>query len=208
MTRSVVLALAWGSVGLACAGFFQPWVRIDVRSSGVVQSLNELASTSETLPGLPKGLGRITATIRHGTNTVTGDLSSLGQIPHEISGAQVPQLANQQNAQLALAIMELLMNERQHIGLKSYAVYLLPGIALLCAGLLTVLGGRPPVAWGVAGLCALIAGVGCWKLLTTNLRALIVAVSIAHGLWMSLWAYVGIAAAGVLAALSAKDARV
>ncbi len=207
MTRSVVLALAWGSVGLACAGFFQPWVRIDVRDPGLAKPMKSLALAGEGIPGLTKGAGRITVTIRRGTKTVTGDLASLGTIPHQISGVQVPQVANQENAQLTLSIMELLMNERQHIGLKSYAVYLLPGIALLCAGLLTALGGRPPVAWGVAGLCALIAGVGGWKLLTTNLHARIVAVSVAHGLWMSLWAYVGIAAAGVLAALSAKDAR-
>ena len=207
MTRSVVLALAWGSVGLACAGFFQPWVRIDVRDPGLAKPMKSLALAGEGIPGLTKGAGRITVTIRRGTKTVTGDLASLGTIPHQISGVQVPQVANQENAQLTLSIMELLMNERQHIGLKSYAVYLLPGIALLCAGLLTAFGGRPPVAWGVAGLCALIAGVGGWKLLTTNLHARIVAVSVAHGLWMSLWAYVGIAAAGVLAALSAKDAR-
>jgi len=207
MTRSVVLALAWGSVGLACAGFFQPWVRIDVRDPGLAKPMKSLALAGEGIPGLTKGAGRITVTIRRGTKTVTGDLASLGTIPHQISGVQVPQVANQENAQLTLSIMELLMNERQHLRLKSYAVYLLPGIALLCAGLLTALGGRPPVAWGVAGFCALIAGVGCWKLLTTNLHARIVAVSIAHGLWMSLWAYVGLAAAGVLSGLSAQRAR-
>lgn len=200
MTRSVVLALAWLSAGLAGVGFVQPWVRIDLRNPQAVTSLNELASAGGALPGLTKGMGRITATIRRGTKTVTGDLSSLQRIPREISGAQVPRLAHQENAQLAIAIMELLTNERQHLGLKSSAVYLVPGLALLGALLLTAFGGRPPVAWAVAGCCAAVAVVGGWKLLTIHRHALVVAVSVARGLWMSLGAYAGLSAAGACSA--------
>ncbi len=201
MNRSVVLVLAWLSAGLGVVGFVQPWVRIDLRDPQAATSLNELASAGEVLPGFAKGMGRITATIRRGTKTITGDLSSLQQIPREISGAQVPQLANQDNAQLAMAMMELLTNERQHLGLKSYAVYFVPGLALLGALLLTAFGGRPPVAWAVAGLCAAVAAGGCWKLLTANRHTLVVAVSIARGLWMSLGAYAGLAVAGMCSAL-------
>ena len=137
-------------------------------------------------------------TVRRGAETVTGDLPSLGDLPKQVSGIQIPQLANQQDAQVAVALIELLTNERQHVGVKSYAVYLLPGIALLCAFLLTWCGRRAPVAIGTAIVCVLVAGVGFWKLLTTNTQALFIAISIGPGLWLSLWAYVGLAVAAGL----------
>jgi len=197
----------WCSVGVVCVGFFQPWVRLEMRQPGVATSLAHLASSSGALAGLGTDTGRMTVTIRRGTRTITGDLSSLEDFPRQISGAQVPQIANAKNAQLAVAIMELLTNTRQRIGLKSYVVYLVPGTALLCGILLTVFGGRPLVAFGVAGLGLAVAGAGYGKLLTANLHALVVVVDIAHGLWMSLGAYLGLAAAGLLSGLSATRAR-
>ena len=61
--------------------------------------------------------------------------------------------------------------------------------------------------WGVAIVCAAVAGVGFWKLLTTNTQSLMVAITIGPGLWLSLWAYVGVAcAAGVSGILGMKRA--
>jgi hypothetical protein len=71
---------------------------------------------------------------------------------------------------------------------------------------LTVLGTRRAVAIGAAVVCGLIAGLGFWKLLTTNTQALFIAITIGPGLWLSLWGYVGLALAA--AALSVvKPAR-
>jgi len=196
--RSAGLVFAWVCVAATAVGFVMPWARIDLHEPSVVRQLRDATPVSNTLGGLTKDLGRITAKIRRGAETITGELPSLSDIPKEVSGIQIPQMANQKNAQTAIALMELLTNERQQIGLKSYAVYLLPGIALLCALLLTVLGRLPAVPWVVAGLCVLIAGVGCWKLLTTNLSSLMIAITIGPGLWLSLWAYAGLAAAAAL----------
>ena len=196
--RYAGLVLAWLCVAATAVGFVRPWARIDLREPGLVKQVRGAVPASDTLSGLTKDLGKITATIRRGAETVTGELPSLSDIPKEISGIQIPQMVNQKNAQTAIALMELLTNERQQLGLKSYAVYLLPGIALLCGLLLTFVGWPRFVPWAVAGLCALIAGVGFWKLLTTNLSSLMIAITIGPGLWLSLWAYVGLAAAAVL----------
>lgn len=200
----VIRALTWVSVAVVLRAFFLPWATIDLEEPGLVQQARETLEGHGLLEGLTKRIGTVAVEIRRGAETVTGELPSLSDIPRQVSGAQIPQLANQDNAQVAIALLELLANERQHIGAKSYAVYLVPSLALLCGLLLTVLGGTAAVALGVAGLCAGIAGVGFWKLLTTNTQTLFIAITIGPGLWLSLWAYVGLAVSALLFAAKGR----
>ncbi len=205
--RVVLTALVWVSVAGTVVGFCWPWAMIDVREPTLVKQLRETTPLSDTIGGFTKDLGRIAVNIRRGAETIAGDLPTLSDIPKQVSGAQIPQMANQQNAQVAIALLELLSRTRQQIGLKSYAVYLVPGIAILCGVLLTFLGGRLVVAIGISLLCAGIAGVGFWKLLTTNTQALFVAITIGRGLWLSLWGYVGLAVAAGLYVVSSALRR-
>ena len=194
--------LAWISVSGALVGFFVPWARLDLREPEAVRQLREAAQGQGLLDGLTKKVGRVAVEIRRGAETVTGELPSLSDIPKEVSGAQIPQLANQSHAKTAVALLELFTNTRQQIGLKSYAVYLIPGVALLCGVGLTCWGRRRRLMIGIGLLCAGIAGAGFWKLLTTDTRALFIAITIGPGLWMSLWAYVGLAVAALLALIA------
>ena len=206
LLRAFALVLVWVGVGAAAVGFVMPWAYLDMREPSVLKQVREVAQQPAVMQGLTKGLtkglGKITATIRRGTETVTGELPSLSDIPRQVSGVQIPQLANQQNAKVATAVFELLTSQRQHIGAKSYLVYLLPGLALLCGLLLTFLGSLVAVALGATLLCAAVAAGGFWKLLTTNTTALFIAITIGPGLWLSLWGYVAIAAAGLLKSLA------
>ena len=201
-----IRALTWVSVAVVLRAFFLPWAMIDLREPALVRQVRETVEGQGLLDGLTQRIGKVTAEIRRGAETVTGELS-LSDIPSEVSGVQIPQMANQENAQVAMALVELLTNERQHLGATSYAVYLVPGLALLCGALLTCLGGADAVAIGVAGLCAGIAGVGFWKLLTTNTQAIFIAITIGPGLWQSLWGYAGLAAAALLSAVRATRGR-
>ena len=198
-----IRALAWVSVAVVLRAFFLPWAMIDLREPSLVRQVRETVEGQGLLESLVQRVGKVTAEIRRGAETVTGELS-LSDIPHEVSGVQIPQMANQENAQVALALMELLTNTRQHIGAKSYAVYLLPGLAVLCGVLLTVLGRVRAALLGIAALCALVAGVGFWKLLTTNTSTLFIAITIGPGLWLSLWGYVGLSAAALGAAVATR----
>lgn len=198
----VVRGLAGASMVAAVAGFYLPWALIDLREPELVKQLRATTPLKDTLDGLSQDLGRIAVTIRRGAQTITGDLPSIADIPKQVSGAQIPQRVRQDNAQLAVAVLELLIPSRQHLEAKSLLVYLVPGLALLGGFLLCLLGGRAVVVGVVGGLCAAIAAVGFWKLLTTNTTALFIAVTIGRGLWLSLWAYVGLAAASGIAVLS------
>ncbi len=194
LTR-IFVVVVWIGAGMAVVGFVQPWAHIDLREPGMVKQLRDVAPMQDTIGGLMKDLGKITVKIKRGTETITGDLPSLADIPKQVSGLQIPQMANQDNAQVAIALMELFTWERQHLGAKSYAVYLLPGAALLSALLLMWLGGSAIAAFGTAGVCAGVAGFGFYKLLTINTQALFIAITIGRGLWLSLWGYVVMALA-------------
>jgi len=184
--HKTLLILVWVSVAAVAAGFFLPWAHLDLQ---------------EPHERLPSGVDRIAVTIRRSGQTISGSLPDLAEIPRQVSGVQIPQIANQQNTQLAVALMELFTQQRQHIGAKSYAVYLLPGVALLCGLLISLQGHRRAVAVGVALLCAAMAGAGFWKLLTTDTETLFVAITIGQGLWLSLWGYVGLAVAAAIHSL-------
>ena len=198
--RRLVFLVTWASVAVVVVAFFVPWARIDLREPGLLRQARRTAEEQGLLGGLMDKVGKVTVEIRRGTETVTGELPGLADIPKRASGAQIPQMANQPNAKVAIALMELLTNTRQHLGAKSYAVYLVPGLALLCGALLTVRGRVRGVALGIAAGCAVVAGAGFWKLLTTNTATLFIAITIGPGLWLSLWGYVGLAVAALGAA--------
>lgn len=172
--RSAVVAVAWGSALLAVVGFLQPWAHLDVREI--------------PLSGLDKRLGRVTV--------------SLKQLPQQVTGLQIPQMANREETKLAAALFEMVTHKTQQIGLKSYLVYLLPGLALLGAMALTAWPDRVPVAVGVLVISLLIAARGVWTLLTTDTDTLLISIHIGRGLWMSLWAHLGLAAAAGLAIMT------
>jgi len=185
------MALIWLSVVATLGGFFLPWARLDLHRGLTTKRL-------EAMNDLTRNLGRVTVKIRRGTQTISGELPRLSDIPREVSGAQIPMLAHQPNAQVAVALLALFTPQQQNIERKSYAVYLLPVVALLCGVVVTYWGSRAIVCVSAALLSGLVAGVGFWKLLTVNTQTLFVAITIGPGLWLSLWAYVVLAvAAGV-----------
>jgi len=197
-------------VSAAVAGLFMPWVTIEVREPELARQLRETTESSpvsDTIGGILKDVGRITATIRRGAETITGDLPSLSEIPRQVSGVQIPRLANRQQSKLALAIIEQVTGERQHLGLKSYAVYLLPGLALICGVLVTIWGRHRAVSWSVAGVCAAVTGAAFWKLMTMNLQAAFITITIERGLWLSLWAYAVLAVAAGMSGLMSRRLR-
>ena len=199
--QRVIRVVVWAGVAAAIVGFVLPWAQLDLTEPEIARQLRQSAPGQELLGRLGKQLGRVTVEIHRGAETIAGPLPSLQDLPRHVSGIQIPAMVNQQQSQLALSVIELLLNTRYHAGPRSYAVYLVPGIALLCGLLITLAGRIRGVAFASAAVCAAIAAAGFWKLLTTNTRTLFIAITIGPGLWLSLWGYVatalGAAAAGV-----------
>jgi hypothetical protein len=89
----------------------------------------------------------------------------------------------------------------QRVQAKSLAVYLVPGLALLGAVVLTVVPGRA-VGPAIALIAAGLAAFGAWKLLAA--QAQWPSVKLEPGLWTSVGAYAGLAAAAALSKRAAK----
>lgn len=216
LLRFLVLIGVWVSVAAAIMGFAKPWAHLDLKYRQVTESVERVVGGVERVTeGTPledvtrrltEGLSRIVVQVRQGAETVTGELPDLSQIPTEVSGEQIPQLANRPDAKVVLALAEMLTGQRE-LGAKSSAVYLVPGLALLFGVMLTF-ASRQRLPCGFIGLlCLAVAGGGFWKLLTTDTNTLLVRIVIGVGLWMSLWAYAGLGAAAILLAWLADRPR-
>ena len=191
--RVVLIALVWSSVAMTVVGFFLPWASITVNpqlTHGV--SLQELAQK------VSKKAGRVVVQVQRGGQTMTASLPDLATIPTRVSGAQILQLGNRQDVQVVLALAEMLTGQRK-LGARRYAVLLLPCLALAAGIMMTVVRRARLAGVCVGLLCVAVAGIGFWKLCTTNTRTLLVAIALGPGLWLSLWAYVvlGLAALGI-----------
>ena len=181
--------LVWLSVAASVFGFFLPWIHLDLRESKLADVLRQMSE--HTAPSS----GRITATLRVGGRTITGTLPTAADLPRQVTGAQMPSLVHRQDAQTAVAIIELLTNRRWGVGARSYAVYLVPGVALLGGLLLLWRRTGRAVALSLAAVYGGSALIGCWKLLTLDARALPITVTVGLGLWLCLAGYVGLAVA-------------
>ena len=206
--RLIGIVVAWACAALALMAFHMPWIHLDIHEPSMMKQLRQSTPLSSTLGGLTKDVSRITAKIQQGAKTVTRELNlpSLDQIPHHVSGADIPRLANSDQAQLAAFVMETLTKKPQQYGQQSYLVYLVPGLAIVLALLLTVI---PRPWWAillVAMVSGTIAGIGGYKLMTTNLQSQMMTVTIGQGIWLSLWAYAGLAVAGMALTLSSVQA--
>ena len=188
------LIVAWLSVAASLAGFLLPWVTLDLRGA-------ELAALAGDAP---HAIGRVTIQLRQGGQTLDAALPSAAEFPRQVRGIQIPWFLRQERTRVAVALLERITNTRQHAALKSCAVFLVPGVALLCGVLLTGWGRRPAVAGGVWLVCVAVAAGGAWKLLTLDTSRSLVGVAIGRGLWVSLGAYVGLAAAAAWTGLGGR----
>ena len=196
--RVGVLGIMWAGVVMALAGFVLPWASLDLKSPKLPQQLKDVADAtplSDVLGKLTKKLGRVVVQVKRGAETVTGELPDLSNIPKEVRGVDIPSLANRRDAHVLMALAEMLTGQRQ-LGAKSYLVYVLPGLALLCGILLTMAPRLRALSIILGLICLGVAAGGYWKAATTPLDSLLVAITIGKGLWLSLWGYalVGVSA--------------
>ena len=202
--RAGLLGVVWVGVLMVLAGFVLPWASLDLKSPIRQRTLADVGRVVNATPladvfgKLTKKMGRVVVQVQRGAETVTGELPNLGDIPKEVRGVDIPALANQPNAHVLMALAEMLTGQRQ-LGAKSYAVYVLPGVALLCGLLLTIAPRMRELCLAVGLACQAVAGGGYWKVATANLDTLMVAITIGNGLWLSLWGYamVGTSALGL-----------
>ena len=135
--------VSWGSwairllVGSILRSCSLPWIGLEsgrstpAHHSGA-QSAKRPASHQRAFQVNPE-LRRIFKGADHGFKHAARDLS---RFPKTISGIQIPRIANARASKSALDLVERVTGKPQpHIGLQSYLVYLVPGLALLIGAL-------------------------------------------------------------------------
>jgi len=144
------------------------------------------------MSGVRKAAGRSFNTKKRPASWPARGSKNAPLIPTRVTGAQIPVLANSRNAKVALTLAKRFGHEQGPIGTQSYAVYLLPALAVLAALLLAAYENRWMVGVGVAAACALIAAAGIGWLVLHDTRTLY-SVTVGMGIWISLAAYAGLA---------------
>ena len=187
--RCPTATFVWTCAAVVGIAFFLPWVHLDAREPTLFKNISISMRNS-----MKRSLGKNTRSGTWNSSTPRGTAS----VPTHISGFEIPELANRENTKAIMQLVETFTTNRQQVGLKSYAVYLVPLLAFLCAGLLTRFGGRSRLAAiGVAVICTAVVGSGGWGWLQTRTKEL-VGVKFGLGLWLSLAAYAGLACAALL----------
>ena len=172
--------VVWACVATAVFAFFLPWAQLDFNMGSVEK---DFTRTAKRALGKSFKMKKAPKRAQKGTPL----------IPTKVRGYQIPIMANRKNAKVAMQLVKMFTKKDDQIGLKSYAVYLLPGLAVLCG---CVLSGwrRSRVALGaISVLCAAVVAGGLWVLLTTDTRKEY-AIVVGAGIWLSLAAYAGLAA--------------
>ncbi|MDD2679492.1 MAG: hypothetical protein PHO03_01640 [Candidatus Omnitrophica bacterium] len=115
----------------------------------------------------------------------------------EVSGFQVPILANRSDSQFMVQVLQLFNPGVKDVDKKSWLIWGVPLLAVLlaCACVFLKENRWFNLALGIIGV--LIFAVGAYKLKTTNLDKTVMRVSIMPGLWLLLYGYLGMGLVGL-----------
>ena len=201
----------WAAASSAVSGFVRPWVRLQVKSEALSEAVGRVSQDAQVqalAQKLSKRVGRIAVQVRRADGQmVGGELPDIRTLPRQLSGYDIPRLLHQSDMQGLVALAELLLKQRD-VARKSYAVYLLPGLALVVAVLLTVVVRGRGVAAGLGAACLVAAVALWWKLSTLHAETPLIRLVVERGLWQTCGAYaiLGGSAVGLAAAMSRRPA--
>lgn len=188
MKSKIAAGLVIAASALIVISFFLPWAQADVSATGVSKSL---ASSLKGTPFAEKVAGKL--------NEATDAIGSMGDLTLKtrVSGYSIPVLVNQKSSKTAISLAEIMFKNVEGLDVKSYAVYLLPVLAVLCS-FLSILGLKNKL-FVIAML--LIAGViliaGLYNLYTVDMQSITVKITIMNGLWFTMYGFLVIFFAGI-----------
>ncbi|MFA4984935.1 MAG: hypothetical protein WC559_06520 [Candidatus Omnitrophota bacterium] len=160
---------------LVITAFFQPWVEIESFQGGTIQI------GSIQIANIPK--------IEIGNQQL---------LNRSISGYDVPVLANGRDARLVISIVKIFKPDVRDIDKKSYLVWAIPALAAAIF-LLSIVLSQNKLANIIIGLAGVMIFALAWyKLSSVSLDKVVIAVRFGHGIWMTLWGYLGMGLSSIL----------
>ena len=120
-----------------------------------------------------------------------------------ISGFQIPVLANGPDAQLIMTIAQIFSPNAKDVDKKSFLVWGIPVLAVAIFLLSLSLGKNKWFNLAVGVLGVLIFAVATFKIKTAPMDKVVLKINIIYGLWLMLFAYLGMGLASLAGFVSA-----
>lgn len=194
MRKIILLSLVVICAIAIIHGFFMPWAKASASAGKIAKGIT---ATAMEVGGKTPFLGGLFGGMEEATEKVTS-AADVVRIKMAVSGYDIPNMMNTKSSQIAVALVGIFIADAKNADMKSYAVYLMPILALACIGL-AFLGMKNKAALIVmAVISGGISVAGLFKLMTTNLANMAVAISIENGLWQTLYAYLLICVISVI----------
>jgi len=192
MNKNILSGLVIAAACVIVVSFFLPWARVSVSALGVSEKLvQDAESTLKDTPMAGKLVGKL--------DKITGALSSFGDISvkTQVSGYNIPVLVNNKTSKVAISIAQIMFKSAENLDLKSFLVYLLPLLGILCAVVSFL--GREKKLYIIAMLAVagLVSIIGLYNLYTTNIANIMVKVTIMKGLWLTMYGFLFIFFVGI-----------
>jgi len=185
--RTILLVLVIIASVIIVRSFLLPWAQVSTSATKVSEGLTDAAKGSlKDSPAAAKVIKKL--------EKITDFISEIGdiEIKSSISGYNIPIMVNNKTSKVALSVVALLFNNTDGLDKKSYLVYLLPLLAVICS-FFAVMGVKqhwPVIAMGL--ISGVISVLGIYNLKTAVLSKGFVEVNIESGLWYTMYAYLAI----------------
>ena len=194
MVRKILAGLIILASIVILISFFMPWAKVSV---SVVEASKQLTESSRLPDKVVARLKQITYTI-----STFGD----PEVRMTVSGYKIPGMVNSQTSKVALSAVEILSKSTSGLDRKSYLVYLLPLLGIVC-GILALAGLKNRACIIILLVISGIVGIaGFYNLSTADLASVAVKVDILSGLWNTIYAFLFIFLAGIVWLVLGKKA--
>lgn len=170
-------------------GFMLPWATVATSVMGVSK---EVTGSLADTPFAGKVMKEV--------NAVTDAVSNVGDIELKsiVRGYQIPMMVNDKSSKVALSVAEIFFPEAEGLDWKSYLVYLLPGLGILCGILAFFSTVNRICIFIMTAIGAVLGTIGLYKLYTTDVSSLAVKINIQNGLWYTMYSFLLIGIAGIV----------
>ncbi len=194
-------------IAVAVVAFFLPWVRLSSPppKHGKAKAPKEHQQAIDGKNGRIRSLSGAVDEVFSGLTTGTRQIArKFSGIPPRISGFRIPLVANSRVSKNVMELVESFSKKKENVELKSWAVYALPGLAVLLGALLMRAPADLRIALPVAAAGLIVSIGGVLRLLTLDLTNDFVKVDFDYGLWLSLAVYFGLALTALKETLHAR----
>lgn len=199
MVKKIFLILVIIASMVILRAFFMPWAKV---KTSVVKASRELTTDAGgKLAKFPKIKEAMKELAR-----VTDLVEALGDIEVEttVSGYNIPMLVNKKTSKVALPLMQVLFEDSKNLDMKSYLVYFLPVLGIVCI-FLGIWGLRYKLSiLFMMILSGAVSIIGLYNLKRAGLSAPAVTIVIEKGLWYTLYAFLFIFFVSILWLLTDK----